>query len=511
MPEYLRAMAVILGLAAVVFAIARRPAAVVMGDAEFKRRRDLWIALTLIAFLSRNIWIYMVVAGVLLWVAAGRESNRQALFYFLLFAVPPAPAVIPGFGGINYLFSIDHLRLLSLAVLLPTCLKLHAESEVGPFGKLACDRYVGAYLIFLFALQLNATTFTDALRNLFYVVTDILLPYYAASRSMRGIEEFRDALMAFVVACLVLVPIAVFELAKHWLLYVALINAQGVDWAMAGYLLRGGSLRAQASAGQPIALGYVMAVAAGLHAFLRTSLPPVIWHLGMLALIAGMIAPQSRGPWVGALAIAVTFVLSGPKPFQHLLLGIFGALLALPVLLASPVGDKVVDRLPFVGTLDAGNVEYRELLFDTSLKIIGRHPWFGDHDYMHDPAMQVLMQGQGIIDVVNTYLEVALANGVVGLALFVAVFVSLLIAIAAGIRHLPSDADEPRLLGRTLLAVLVGILITIATVSSVTVIPIVYWSVAGLGAAYVRLAAEARKTVTESPVRESSLRRPVMS
>jgi hypothetical protein len=53
-------------------------------------------------------------------------------------------------------------------------------------------------------------------------------------------------------------------------------------------------------------------------------------------------------------------------------------------------------------------------------------------------------------------------------------------------RAFPDKDDEQRQLGRALLATLVGILVIIFTVSSITIIPTVYWSVAGLGVAYIQ-------------------------
>jgi len=37
------------------------------------------------------------------------------------------------------------------------------------------------------------------------------------------------------------------------------------------------------------------------------------------------------------------------------------------------------------------------------------------------------------------------------------------------------------------MATLIGILVTIVTTSSINAIPVVYWTVAGLGVAYIRL------------------------
>jgi hypothetical protein len=52
-------------------------------------------------------------------------------------------------------------------------------------------------------------------------------------------------------------------------------------------------------------------------------------------------------------------------------------------------------------------------------------------------------------------------------------------------------------LGQALLTVILGILIIIGTVSSVTIIPIVYWSMAGVGVAYASMMAREPSAQTE--------------
>ena len=63
-------------------------------------------------------------------------------------------------------------------------------------------------------------------------------------------------------------------------------------------------------------------------------------------------------------------------------------------------------------------------------------------------------------------------------------------------RAVSDNTDPYRLLGRVLLATLLGILVTIFTVSSITVIPIVYWSIAGLSVAYIQMM---RRQAIEEP------------
>jgi O-antigen ligase len=499
MPEHLRALIVILGLATMVFAFAKAPAcAVASTTGDFERRRNLWFAITLAVFLAHNFWIYIIVTAALLLFVLPRESNKLAMFFFLLFAVPALSDEISGLGVIQHFFAIHYIRLLALAVLLPAFLSLRTQPDVEPFGRTLADKLIASFIILNFLLMLAASTFTNTLRHgAFYAFIDIFLPYYVASRYLKNLQGFRDALMAFVVAALVLSAIGAFEFARHWLLYSTLPDALGQTRAFTSYLMRDESLRASGSVGHPIVLGYVMAVAAGFFLYLRKSVPsPMAWGLGLAALIVGLVAPLSRGPWLGAAAMLLVFAATGPTPGRRLvILGLLGAFL-LPVLLVSPAGERIIDHLPFVGTIEAETVTYRQRLLEISIQVILQNPFFGAFNFMYSPAMQELKQGQGIIDIVNTYLGVGLSSGLVGLSLFSGFFIAVAVGIFKGMRNLADRNSELYLLGQVLLATLLGILVIIFTVSSVWVIPIIYWSVAGLGVAYVRMLALAKAPAT---------------
>ncbi|HKI64677.1 MAG TPA: O-antigen ligase family protein [Burkholderiales bacterium] len=495
MPEYLRALIVILFLASVVFVFAKVPAcAVASAASDYERRRNLWFAITLVAFFAHNYWIYVVVAAAILLMAVPRESNRLAMYFLLLFAVPSIAQQIPGMGIVRYFFTINYVRLLSLAILLPAFLSLLGREDTERFGRTLTDKLIVAYLVLIFVLQLRVDTFTNSLRHgVLYAFLDVFLPYYVASRSMRDVRAFRDAMMAFVVAALVLSLIATFEFAKHWLLYGSLDEALGLHWGYGSYLERAGTLRAQGSTGQPIALGYVAAVAIGFLLFLRRSVSTSSsWTLALALLGAGLLASLSRGPWAGAGVMVLAFIAMGPAAGVQLAkLGLLGAF-AVPALLISPFGEKIVKLLPFVGTVDQFNVTYRERLLELTVQVIMQNPFFGSPAGAYHSDLESLRQGEGIIDIVNTYLGVGLASGLVGLSLFSGFFVAVAVMTYRGMRSLTDKKDELHLLGRALLSTLFGIMVIIFTVSSITVIPVVYWSVAGLGVAYAGMLSRER-------------------
>jgi O-antigen ligase len=504
MPEHLRALIVILFLACVVFFLARSPAKDLIAESDFKRRRNLWFALTLVAFFAHSYWIYTAVAAVMLLTARRRERNPMALFFLLLFVIPPASKEVPGFGVVNYLIELNHQRILTLCVLLPAALVLSKQSDTLRFGRLWADKLLAASLLLMGLLYLRETTITDTLRQAVYLYVDVFLPYYVASRGLRELSDFKDAMLAFVIAALVLSLLAVAEYARHWLLYNALLDALGVEWSMKGYLSRGGSLRASVTAGQAIALGYVITVAIGLFLFVQGFVRSQLQrNLGALLLAAGLFVPLSRGPWVGAVVMIVVFIAMGKRAVTRLSLLALAGVLSIPLLTIVPGGEKILDLLPFIGSVDNENITYRERLLDNSWIVIQRYPLFGSFDFRNTPEMQSMIQGEGIIDIVNTYIGLALRIGLVGLALFVGFFACVLMGINKSMRTFPDKSDPYRQLGRVLLATLLGILVTIFTVSSITVIPVVYWSIAGLGIAYIQMVRRHAFAAAEHPANAS--------
>jgi O-antigen ligase len=146
--------------------------------------------------------------------------------------------------------------------------------------------------------------------------------------------------------------------------------------------------------------------------------------------------------------------------------------------------DAVVRYLPFVGTVDAGGVDYRQRLWEVSFDLLMRSPMFGVPGYMGTAEMETLRQGQGIIDMVNTYMGVALAYGLVGLIFYVGPYVICLFALwrfkPAESMHLSAELSLVR---SSLLGLLTGVLVMIATTSTVSFIGVLVWALLGLGLA----------------------------
>lgn len=487
MAENYRALVALLVLSIPVLLYLRAPltAAAVL-PADFKLRAGLWLGLTVVLFVAHSFWLFVLVAALALLVLGGADSNRLGLYFFLLLVAPPFESAIQGFAGINYFLGIDYLRLLGFVILLPAAVRLALDPAVPGLFRMPADKYLAAYLALLLVIQFPITSTTNEMRSGLSYGVDIVLPYYVCSRWLLDRQRMRDAMASFVAACSVLALVAVFETLKGWLLYAPLPNVLDVRWGYGHYMMRDGALRAAASTGHSIVLGYVMTVGFGLHLALRSSFPTTkSWWTVALLLLTGIAASMSRGPWVGAAALITVALALGPGAGGRIAKVGFAAVLVVPALMMTSVGPKIISLLPFVGTVDSGNVDYRQQLFNVSWEVLMLNPVFGSPYYLANPLMEQMRQGEGIIDMVNSYLGVAMVSGFVGLALFLGVFASI---VGRLIRHLAGHADkfsDDYATGRALLATLVGILVIIATVSSINAIPVVYWCMAGMCGAYL--------------------------
>jgi len=279
----------------------------------------------------------------------------------------------------------------------------------------------------------------------------------------------------------------VFEVAKPWLLYANLTNVLDVRWNFGGYMFREGSLRATVSTGHSIVLGYVMVVGLGIQLALRSWFPSgASWWAITLLLGAGLLASVSRGPWVGAAAMIAFSVAMAPKASTNLARLSFATVILGAIAMATPFGSKIIAVLPFIGTTDSESVIYRQQLLQVSWNVLMLNPMLGSPSFLDNAAMEQLRTGEGIIDIVNSYLGVALGSGFVGLGLFVGAFATSAIRLRSGLLRVRREEGYDDIMGRALLGALIGALVTIYTVSSINVIPVIYWCLAGACAGYAR-------------------------
>jgi len=500
---HVKELIVILVIAGAVFGFAKPVALRFTAERDFVRRRNVWFALTVTAFLSPTFWPFAFIAmPLLLW--AGRKDNNPAALYLLLLQVIPYISIQIPVIGINKLFGLDNYRLLSFFVLIPLAWRIrHAKNPARILGLQTMDVFLLMYGVVQVALFIPPDlpnhvilhdSPTNLLRRAVLFFVDIYFLYFAVSRSCANRESIVDAEAAFCVSSIIMAVLAVFETLRHWLLYAALApDWSGNDFSVPfTYLARGNMLRAEASAGHPLALGFLLAIALGLWISIqsraRTRRSRV---LVVVALIFGLLATYSRGPWLGAIFIFIAFSALGSSRFSRLLKAGSVIILLAGVISMSPLRAQLIKALPLPGGPVDTDFTYRQRLLDQSLQLIEARPLFGDQSALS--KMQNLRQGQGIIDVVNSYIDIALFHGLVGLALFLGfILTALNRAYRAAKAMIHTDA-ELALLGFGLVACILGALLMMADISFILGIEKMFYVLAALAAAYAHCARESSR------------------
>jgi hypothetical protein len=481
----LKPLVVVMGIALMVFLITRPLALRFMTPEDLALRRRVWITLTLTAFVSPSFWLYALIAAAVCAWAAQRDSNPPALYVMLLQVIPPLGLYIP-MVGINQLFLLNNYRILALVVLLPLAVQLFlARQERGSPAQGWADVLLLSFLLLQLGLLYPYESFTNTLRRGFLLFIDVWLVYYVFSRACRRWHAIVDVMASFVLACSIFAAIALFETLKGWLLYQGLGDVWGrpLMWA---YLMRGDTLRAQASVGHALALGYALAIGFAFTLYLGRLLraPQTTVAMGVWMWV-GLLAAYSRSPWVVAVVGFFAYAALQPDGLTRVTKYAAVAVALCAAVLVSPIGDRVVDNLPFVGTVDAATIEYRQRLAEVSWRLIQQNPWFGNPFVLTE--MEELRQGQGIIDLVNSYASTALLYGLVGLSLLLATVLAGMVAAFAASRDWRETEPEVAVMGACLLAAMLATLVMMAAGSFGTILALMVWILTGLLLSYAAM------------------------
>ena len=488
----LKALIVVLGIAMAVFAIAKPICLRFIAEGDYLRRRNIWIAMTVIAFITPDFWVFVFVAMPIFALSARKDTNPVAFYLLVMHVIPPIGMEIP-VVVINKLFELNNYRILAFTILIPTAWRLVQSNDKNKLGELTrMDILILVYLGLQLVLLMPYESITNTMRRGFLFSIDDLLVYFVVSRTCTNRRAIAESMASFCLACAILAPLALYESLRGWLLYQGI----GEEWGNPTpfvYLMRDGTLRAQVSAGHALALGYMMAIAFGFWLYLRSRIQSKALTISVaIWMWVGLLAAYSRAPWLVAVVIFFAYVALGPNGparfFKSLLIATFVA----GLVLFSPIGERVIDNLPFVGTVDAANVIYRQQFLEISWQLIKQNPFFGNPFillYLED-----LRQGQGIIDLINTYTTIAMYYGLVGLSILVGFFLIGIWNVHRIVKQSAGSDPDKSLLGVSLIICMFGTLLMMAAGSFGTSLEKMFYVLAGLAAGYAQLG-QAKETI----------------
>lgn len=390
-----------------------------------------------VAVLSIAIFSVSIVTGnkliafILIAMIGGylvRSEPENFLIYFvaLLPVFPVEVNWIVSAPGIDVLIDLNHIRILSLFILLPIAFKILSveRSIVDPLHSHSgvVDRLVLVYIFFEMLTFFRDLNVLVAGRYCLQIIIDIWIPYFVVSRSLR---RFNEVLVVFLYSAAALSVISLLESLSWFRVYDLITIPMGEQFTLPK--VRSGMLRAYASMANPLALGFFyslpLLIAYRLGVIIRAPVYSSILITGIV--LVGLFSTGSRSPILAnVIGLGILYWWQMGKPFveKTAKVALFVAILVLIWFFSG--GIKHLLALDD----DQGTFFYRYELLLNSMHLVLKNPIFGTSPriYLNDPVLLGSLQGEGIIDLTNTYLLIALKSGLIAMFAFLGVWLMLM-------------------------------------------------------------------------------------
>ena len=372
------------------------------------------VAMPLLAWAMPSIGLLLTLMCFWVPIAAGRFQLIAPTYLFSLLLLP----------GLDDILFIGSLKLIDFGVL--DALALGAAVAIWlSQSKGKCrpewDAAALSLVILISVASARDTSLSHQLRALVELSFDLALPYYIISRGIRTGQELRDAMLWLAVGGFVVGAMLVFEVWRAWPVYIELYRHYQLPTVIL-VKLRAGFIRAGGPFVEPTSVAMVLAICA-FALYLSRDYMRTRWHymLVMTAMVIGLIAPQSRGAWIGlAIAIVIADMLRGRHTQLMQKIFVLGSL-ASCLFLAAQFLPYLSETLGLSGGASESS-EYRRRLFARGLEEFTARPLQGYSMPELAQRLHDMVQGEGIIDFVNAYIWIMLIAGIFGLALFTGIF-----------------------------------------------------------------------------------------
>jgi O-antigen ligase len=421
----------------------------------------VWAGSAVLLFFLDDPLLVLCLSGLLLLILAPLAPLERISFFFV--AAPCLPtylhALLP-FPGINWLVLLTHYKIAVLVLLVPLLFS-SARDDGRRTGASVADISIVLYAAMATLLVTAFAGFTAGPRFLIDQLLLLIVPYFVLSRTIRSSKDLESCFSALLAVSLILAAIALASALKQWDFYR--FKAPVSVFTIPD--LRSGFLRIEATANTH-SLGFHLAIGILVLEFLKRRFAwgfVRLWTMRAM-LLAALYFTDSRGAML-ALAVAIVVYAAVIPKSRALRRGMVALL----------VGTAAVGLLFFisgdVSTVDVhGSFGYRQQLLTISIAHILENPLFGDLNFAADPKFAPLVQGQGIIDITNYYLQIGLQYGLVGLILFMTVVFTVMHALMGAIDRAAAAGDamqDLRIMSAVLLAGIAGWLVLVATTSDV--------------------------------------------
>ncbi|MEL6361237.1 MAG: O-antigen ligase family protein [Pseudomonadota bacterium] len=425
MPTSLYAAGLISVCAVIAFGVLRFVLKETIDPRRIERLGLVAIVTTCSTFLVPNYWLALLVACVAVFVVTMREPFKVAAFIVAVFSMPATSKLVPGFAGINYFLALSPAMAMSVVLLTPSLLPNRQPLAGKSFTK-ATDLTYWVLFVIVSVLAFRDVSVTAGLREITVFLLTSAFVYAAFSRVDWTKENLILLSSAFVGQFVMMSLVALHETVIGWHHYYFALTNWDIDF-IRRVEVRSGLSRTVGTSFGSIAFGagfmVAMTFALALRAYIK---PKVAATGGFLAMLAGMVTTVSRGALISMVVSIVAFVGTGKAAFKRLAVTGIAGVFGMAVISLTPLGRDLLNILPFMSNDEDVTLNYRAQLLEVGSGVVMKNPLFGSVGYMDDPDMEVLRQGQGIIDIVNSYLHFALDYGLIGLTLYLIILSSAL-------------------------------------------------------------------------------------
>lgn len=442
-----------------------------------------WVLLTLVLFLTPTAPVYFLGSAIILVFLAPKPADDRLQFYFAMLAAIPIGAIWKiSLPGIATLLELDHIKTLSLVLLIPLYFQANSElyeNKQQTLNDLQSKRMFRVFFSFLFlAMLLNFRehNVTTIIRNTVETYLNMLVLVLVVFKVCRSREIVDKVLFAVLISGVIVAFIACLEAILSWNFYGQdnlVFSIEGRNVGNAYSFSRGGIVRTSGTM-TPIALGLYMSFCLVLnHYFSGLKRRGNAKYGGSLliscVLVAGLVFTGSRGAWM-ITVLMFGYIMLMQKRFKFLrgfvVLGIVVSVFSFPAIMS-----YLVSKDPY------GTFQYRVDLIFNSIIAIKDNIYIGSINFIDHPALQASMQGQGIIDITNSYLGFALEYGVPMLVLLLYAIFNVIWKLAK-LRRQAENSQDAQLVewqARIILAIIIGGFTMIITVSLVDRIAHYLW------------------------------------
>lgn len=426
------------------------------------------------------VFVGLVGVAVIVFFLAPRNAKLLFPFYtVILFAAPPEVVATVPFPGLNQFLSLNFQQVASivvavLAVTVPQAQNHIERAHTQTSTMTAVVTFISLYCLLVMVMGLRETTLTNSIRFGIDHALSLLLMAIVFARHARTIDDAWSILLAILATCVVFSFMCILVQARGWNFYTFL-DQDAAIWK--GSERRFGILRTSLTVNTGL-LGYMSGVAIVILLALK-HLKVRMWFLPLLGLFSlACLVSLARGAWIASFLMVFSyFILKSRMGLAKIAAFSVGGIVL--VFLFDFVWQNIsLDEIDQYGTFS-----YRQEIYRASWNQFLAAPLFGDAAYLASGRFDHLVQGEGIVDIVSVYLQVVLRYGAVGLALFIAPFVTVLIALLRNrSRSIQFDDPRHRHANSVALSSLLGYLLLIGTTSDVSLVPEVGVLIVSLGA-----------------------------